>query len=275
MKIHGFKVWKSSTTSIDATSTLLYTYTPTSNGISGDGYYSYIYHSFDVGSGYIIYTVDPSESVTAGRNIYINYVSHFHPTTNLSVQNTGRGNTYSFKATQTILNFGPFADIIFTGTVTSFSVNPTANSGIPVSVSIVTDPATGVADFISGIINILGPGSVTITASNLGNASYDAITASATFKIVTTSGIVPPPPTSIASKSNETSVSLAPNPAQDYIQVFSQDKINLVQVYDAIGNLVLSTKTSVINISGLPNGLYFASVATAKGKVALRFAVLK
>jgi len=72
-------------------------------------------------------------------------------------------------ASQTI-TFGPLADRTFGDP--PFTVSATASSGLPVSLSIVSGPAT-----IDGhIVTIVGAGVVTVRASQAGDDSYDAAT---------------------------------------------------------------------------------------------------
>jgi len=55
-----------------------------------------------------------------------------------------------------------------------FAVNAAASSRLPVVLSIVTNPATGVASISGNTITIIGAGSVTVTASQEGNENYHA-----------------------------------------------------------------------------------------------------
>jgi|GEM_PF-3510272 len=65
----------------------------------------------------------------------------------------------------------------------AFSVIALSNAGLPVVISIVTIPASGVAAINGNIITILGAGTVTVTATQAGNINYNAATASTSFTI--------------------------------------------------------------------------------------------
>lgn len=64
-----------------------------------------------------------------------------------------------------------------------FSVVASASSGLPVTFSILTVPATGVATINGNVITILGGGSVTVTATQSGNQNYEAASTQTSFTI--------------------------------------------------------------------------------------------
>ncbi|MEO8761643.1 MAG: T9SS type A sorting domain-containing protein [Bacteroidia bacterium] len=53
------------------------------------------------------------------------------------------------------------------------------------------------------------------------------------------------------------SFKLYPNPATNTIQIMNQKRINKIEIYDANGQLYITTIQSVIDITGLSSGLYF------------------
>ena len=65
----------------------------------------------------------------------------------------------------------------------AFTVSAAASSGLPVTLSIVTVPASGVASINGNVISILGGGTVTVTASQAGNQNYNPATAQTSFSI--------------------------------------------------------------------------------------------
>lgn len=58
---------------------------------------------------------------------------------------------------------------------------------------------------------------------------------------------------------------LAPVPATDYVDVISDQAIEEVQVFNVLGQHVLSTQQSRIDVSKLESGLYYARVLTRDG----------
>ncbi len=78
--------------------------------------------------------------------------------------------TKNTKQDQTI-TFAPIPDK--TTTDTAFDLTATASSGLPVSFTLATEPAEGVAQLTGNRVTLLGDtGTVTVTASQAGNASY-------------------------------------------------------------------------------------------------------
>ncbi|MDX2195095.1 MAG: T9SS type A sorting domain-containing protein [Cytophagales bacterium] len=268
----GLKVWHSASQNFDAASALyLNSITLDANG-SGESPYIYTSNTLPVGTGYLIITVDLKPGAVVAHNIKINSTSSYGYTANVFNINMKPGKNYVMKGLQTLLNFGPFANWIFTEP-TVLGVNPTLSSGLPVTVTLNTDPATGVAAYNTGVLSILGLGSVTITASNLGDANYAAVNGMATFSIITVAGPPVPGPTNLANSDNEAGVSVYPNPANELLHVVASEPITSVTIFDAIGNQVYSTKQLPVNTSKLNTGLYFVVVQTAKAKVVKKVVV--
>lgn len=63
-------------------------------------------------------------------------------------------------------------------------------------------------------------------------------------------------------------ISIYPNPANDFINVESEFKINTIQIYSTLGTLVKSyeklSKNKTLDISSLPKGMYMLKVNSAK-----------
>lgn len=57
-----------------------------------------------------------------------------------------------------------------------------------------------------------------------------------------------------------TNFSIYPNPAKGFIEVKSSDKIQLIQIYDNIGRLILTSKSSKIDVSTLENAVYYLKI---------------
>ena len=62
-----------------------------------------------------------------------------------------------------------------------------------------------------------------------------------------------------------------PNPADVYINVKNNGIINNINIYDAMGKLMLQSNSFPVNIGNLSTGIYFARIATSKGTVSAKF----
>lgn len=62
-------------------------------------------------------------------------------------------------------------------------------------------------------------------------------------------------------------ISVYPNPASEFLNIRTDDKIKSVRIYDAIGNLVKTENDhlSIISIASLPKGNYMVTIETDKG----------
>ena len=60
-------------------------------------------------------------------------------------------------------------------------------------------------------------------------------------------------------------VNVYPNPASNIIQVGYTSNIGQISIYDVLGNEVINTKEKEIDISILPNGVYYAQLKTVQG----------
>ncbi|MDB5281917.1 MAG: hypothetical protein JWO06_992 [Bacteroidota bacterium] len=70
---------------------------------------------------------------------------------------------------------------------------------------------------------------------------------------------------------NVLQVKLYPNPANDVLQILSDTKFETIEVYSALGQVVLKAEDSqtALNIAALTNGMYTAKLQTASGKTAV------
>ena len=66
-----------------------------------------------------------------------------------------------------------------------------------------------------------------------------------------------------------TAMSIYPNPTSGILNITSNEEIDSVEIFNSIGNTVVSSKvvgnSSAIDMSNLPNGMYFVRVSTANG----------
>jgi hypothetical protein len=95
------------------------------------------------------------------------------PSITINGQNNSYYANYDSKLNQIItFNPNPFPNRTYGDA--DFTVNATASSGLTVSYSILTSPASGVATLSENTVTIVGAGVVTITANQAGNATYNA-----------------------------------------------------------------------------------------------------
>lgn len=64
-----------------------------------------------------------------------------------------------------------------------------------------------------------------------------------------------------------TQVSLYPNPSQHQISIKSKEKIKLLIVLDVLGNRVMSSSNTILDISSLPAGIYFVQIIFENGEL--------
>lgn len=62
-------------------------------------------------------------------------------------------------------------------------------------------------------------------------------------------------------------ISVYPNPSKDFLYVENISNLKSVKIYNGLGQLVLDTNKSEINVSGLNKGLYILSISTDSGMV--------
>jgi hypothetical protein len=66
-----------------------------------------------------------------------------------------------------------------------------------------------------------------------------------------------------------TAMSIYPNPTSGMLNITSNEEIDSVEIFNSIGNTVVSSKvagnSSAIDMSNLPNGMYFVRVSTSNG----------
>ncbi len=70
---------------------------------------------------------------------------------------------------------------------------------------------------------------------------------------------------SLSDNNLSNTITLFPNPAQDFIEVSSSDNVTEIALYNILGTEVMATNSTVINISNLANGIYLAHITTPSG----------
>jgi len=64
------------------------------------------------------------------------------------------------------------------------------------------------------------------------------------------------------------SIGMSPNPAHNELTIKTDSSLNAVAIYNLLGQLVQNGKSKVVNVSGLPNGVYTVQVTMENGSVA-------
>jgi len=73
---------------------------------------------------------------------------------------------------------------------------------------------------------------------------------------------------SVNDNSLTNSISLFPNPAQNFIEISSSENIENVTLYNVLGKEVMTTSNSTnLNIASLASGIYLAHITTPAGIV--------
>jgi len=67
---------------------------------------------------------------------------------------------------------------------------------------------------------------------------------------------------------NSVNVSVYPNPVSNQLNIGLSPNLQLenIKIYNQIGQLVLQSKNTTINVNHLQKGVYFAQIQTNKGK---------
>ena len=128
-------------------------------------------------------------------------------------------------------------------------------------------------DVMTGTINIIGPTTVKFQVApyfsgNIGTYRLDI-------------SVVRSLATGINEITNELGINFYPNPGSESINFkFNQAdcKINKIEVYDAMGQIVInqtSSENNTLDVSNLSKGIYFVSIYTNKGIVKSKFNVAK
>jgi Secretion system C-terminal sorting domain len=139
------------------------------------------------------------------------------------------------KAPQTI-TFPAIADKL--PNAAPFALNATSNAGLPISYTIATTPANNVASLSGNIVTILGEGSVTITASQIGSTNYNpAPNVTRKFNVSLL--------TNIQSNLPASSLTVYPNPSEKGIftikGIQNVDRLKVTyQLFDGLGRVVQS-----------------------------------
>ncbi len=98
---------------------------------------------------------------------------------NLAVLNGAEYDSRDGQLAAQTLTFAPIADRVFNPAANSFTVNPSSTSGLPVTVSVTSGPAT----MAGNTVTITGAGEVILTASQAGDDTYAPATLARTFTV--------------------------------------------------------------------------------------------
>ncbi|MBT1696640.1 T9SS type A sorting domain-containing protein [Fulvivirgaceae bacterium PWU4] len=149
---------------------------------------------------------------------------------------------------------------------TDFQLAATTSSGLVISYAS-SDPA--VATVVGNTVTLRGAGETTITATQQGNAQFDAATpVSQTLVVRLVTGI---------EAGYDNAVKVYPNPVIDHITVESHGPDNIFSVRDVTGKVVLNPsallsdgKQHTLDLGSLTSGVYYLSISTGKSIVSKR-----
>jgi hypothetical protein len=195
-------------------------------------------------------------------------------TTTITASQAGNSNyNLATDATQTLtvgkgnqsITFPAIADKVYGEA--SFALNATSSSSLAVSYSITTNPTTGVATLSGNTITIVGLGSVTVTASQVGNTNYNPATdAVRTFQVLY--------PTSAQPSVTVGELVMYPNPSKTGVfEVRGLQGVDKTQVryavVDASGKEIMQgiwvgKDVETLNLSAFANGVYTLSLQGSK-----------
>lgn len=151
------------------------------------------------------------------------------------------------------------------------------NAGEYTGTPVVTDFCLGVGCYtfnlydsggngLNGIMGFLGTGDATFTNLNT-NETLLSVDGSESFSTKTIEFCVEGSTESTIVSATE--MSIYPNPTSGMLNITSNEEINSVEIFNSIGNTVVSSKvagnSSAIDMSNLPNGMYFVRVSTLNG----------
>lgn len=149
---------------------------------------------------------------------------------------------------------------------TDFQLAATTSSGLAISYTS-SDPA--VATVVGNTVTLRGAGATTITASQQGDAQFDAATPVSQVLVVRlVTGI---------EAGYDDAVKVYPNPVTDRITVESHGPGNLFSVLDVAGKVVLKPqalfsdgKQYTLDLGSLTSGVYYLSINTGKSIISKR-----
>ena len=119
---------------------------------------------------------------------------------------------------------------------------------------------------LNGLMGFLGTGDAMFTNLNT-NETLLSVDGSESFSTKTVEFCVEG--TTESTIETATAMSIFPNPTSGMLNVTSNEEINSIEIFNSIGNTVVSSKvagnSSAIDMSNLPNGMYFVRVSTVNG----------
>ena len=203
----------------------------------------------------------------------------------ITAYNTGNENYQEASATQMLLINDPRkrnATITFTIPLVlllekSYILTATSNSPMPI-IFIASD--TNTVSIRGNTLTAKANGTVIITASQEGNAEYNAGTAHQTRKVGRPPCCLPPEYFLTSIEKENSAIRIYPNPANDYITIKTDVKISSVKIYDITGkNYELGIRNYElglrVDLKTLPKGEYIIILYGEKGEVLKAEKVIK
>jgi hypothetical protein len=179
------------------------------------------------------------------------------------------GTTPGIMLDQTIVGMNQISVYTLSGTANTLTLTASATSSLPVSYSVL-GPAT-----ISGnVLFISGVGTVTVTANQSGNATYNPASAVVlTFQAVSVNGSS----LGISDENENSTIALYPNPTTGKVSI-NTTQFDAITIYSINGTLVYSSNlesNNTIDLGDLANGVYTVKLTNNKNRIAYKKLVLK
>jgi hypothetical protein len=199
------------------------------------------------------YNVSIMDNAQNSVDVTVNVLNSVYAT----AAEAGLDEVIPIQVSQTI-TFNPLANITLSGINQVVNLTATASSGLPVSFSVVSNPA-GIATLNENSLTISQTGAVTVTvtASQIGNLNFSAaIPVSRTISILTST---------LDDLMIETAKNVYPNPTETILYLYGFE--NKVTIYNLVGIVVYEGTDSQISVADWNSGVYFVK----SGSKVIRF----
>ena len=116
---------------------------------------------------------------------------------------------------------------------------------------------TGGANFFNGAIDDLKIYNYAISQSQVTDL-YNPITLATT-----------------ENKASTSEISIYPNPAKDFVNILSKERLSSVEIYNMTGQKILESKNTKINTSNLKSGVYMVKIVDIKNQTTSKKLIIK
>lgn len=139
------------------------------------------------------------------------------------------------------------------------------------TLNIAITPTTNNSDiFKLGLLNSLNSGYFDGAIDDLKIYNY-ALSDAEVISLYTNNAVLATTENSV----KNTEMSIYPNPAKDFVNIQSENKVKSVEIFTMEGRLVLTAKAAKINTSGLKSGVYLMKITDAKNNVTTKKLIIK